>query len=243
MPSQRINRYLADCGLGSRRQVEALITAGRVFVNGSRVIELSTRVDPQCDLVQFDGRELKPASPQSNTWLFHKPRGCLCTRSDPRDRPTIWQHLSHLPPPYQAVGRLDFDSSGLLLITSDGELAQRLMHPRYQVSKIYEVRARGPWDQNKQQALEAGVEMKEGGTGKAETLKSSWVSRGEVVDLRLRLRRGKKREIRYSLAALEMEVLRLHRVQLGKLKLADLPCSQARCLAEAELKLLIDDND
>jgi 23S rRNA pseudouridine2605 synthase len=129
------------------------------------------------------------------------------------------------------------------LITNDGDLAQRLMHPRFEVSKIYEVRARGPWDQNKQRALEVGVEMKEGGTGKAETLMSSWVSPGKVVDLRLRLRRGKKREIRYSLAALEMEVLRLHRVQLGKLKLADLPRSQARCLAEPELKLLIDDND
>lgn len=243
MPSQRINRYLADCGLGSRRQVEALITAGRVRLNGCLVAELSSRVDPECDRVEFDGRSLKPTTQQTCTWLFHKPRGCLCTRSDPRGRPTIWQHLSHLPPPFQAVGRLDFDSSGLLLITNDGDLAQRLMHPRFEVSKIYEVRARGPWDQSKERSLETGVEMREGGTGKAETLNRSWVSPGKVVDLRLRLRRGKKREIRYSLGALDMEVLRLHRVQLGKLKLAGLAKSKARCLTEAELKLLDDTTD
>jgi 23S rRNA pseudouridine2605 synthase len=236
--TQRINRFLADRGLGSRRFVEKLVAAGKVSLNGAVLTDLSYRVQVGVDEIKVEGEVIGSPLAERSTWLFHKPAGCLCTRNDPKGRPTIWDYCPHLPPPFQAVGRLDFDSSGLLLITSDGDLAQRLMHPSFEVSKIYEVRARGPWSEQKEQALKAGVEMEEGGIGKAETLRASWVDKGKVVDLRLLLRRGKKREIRYSLGALGMEVSRLHRVQLGELKLGELKKSSSRQLEADDLSLL-----
>ena len=238
MQELRINRFLADAGLGSRREVEALVTTGQVKVNGEVMQDLSRRINPELDCVEVQGQTLTQAKTQPSTWIFHKPVGCLCTRSDPKGRDTIWTHLPHLPPPFQAVGRLDFNSSGLLLITNDGQLAQRLMHPSFEVSKIYEVRARGPWSYEKSQRLEAGVEMVEGGIGKAKTLRASWVKKDEVVDLRLLMKRGKKREIRYSLGALGMEVTRLHRVQLGELKLGELKKAESRELSEGDLSAL-----
>jgi 23S rRNA pseudouridine2605 synthase len=266
MEPLRINRYLADAGLGSRRQTDKLIQEGRVSVNGQILRELGLKIIPSQDVVAVDGREVALTTqtekldtlprealfpsltvPQStepdttnsaNTWLYHKPMGLLCTRDDPMERPTIWTELPHLPPPYQCVGRLDKDSSGLLLITRDGELAQRLMHPSFEVSKIYEVRIRGEWNEQKQLQLAEGVEMLEGGVGKAETLRASFHKYVNVVDLRLLLRRGKKREIRYSLAALNVEVLSLQRVQLGDLKLGELKKGQSRPLNQGDLDLL-----
>ena len=262
----RINRYLADRGLGSRRQTEKLIQEGRVKVNGQVLHDLGAKIDPEHDVVTVDvqpqsvndpnpkvaltspsSQSEASASPShlhsnestlADTWLYHKPMGLLCTRDDPMGRPTIWTELPQLPPPYQAVGRLDKDSSGLLLITRDGDLAQRLMHPSFEVSKIYEVRIRGEWNEQKQNQLAEGVEMLEGGIGKAETLRASFHKYSNVVDLRLLLQRGKKREIRYSLAALNVEVLSLQRVQLGQLKLGELRKSQSRPLGADDLLLL-----
>ena len=271
MAQLRINRYLADAGLGSRRLTEKLIQEGRVMVNGQTLLDLGAKICSDSDVVAVDGIELKYTTSDAglplsspvleldelsattselnhpvhthidasqDTWLYHKPMGLLCTRDDPMNRPTIWTELPHLPPPYQAVGRLDKDSSGLLLITRDGDLAQRLMHPSYEVSKIYEVRIRGPWDEQKQKQLAEGVEMLEGGLGKAETLRCSFHKYSDVVDLRLLLRRGKKREIRYSLAVLNVEVLSLQRVQLGQLKLGELKKGQSRPLSALELEQL-----
>jgi 23S rRNA pseudouridine2605 synthase len=239
MEGVRINRYLADGGLGSRRQVESFVAAGEVAINGELVVDLSRRVLPE-DEVLCRG-QLVSASPSkeiqdSDVWMYHKPRSLLCTRTDPEGRPTIWEDLAHLPPPFQAVGRLDQDSSGLLLITRDGQLSNLLMHPRHEVSKTYEVRAHGQWTKGMRTQLSAGVKMKEGGMGQAEVIRA--VPQGSRVDLKLLLKHGKKREIRYSLEALGLEVELLHRVKLGSLGLNDLMLGRSRALSTSDVNQL-----
>ena len=239
MEGVRINRYLADGGLGSRRQVESLVAAGEVSINGEVVVDLSRRVLPS-DEVVVRGEQVKAEGKQESldVWMYHKPRGLLCTRTDPEGRPTIWEDLSHLPPPYQAVGRLDQDSSGLLLVTNDGQLANLLMHPRHEVSKTYEVRAHGQWSKEKRIQLSKGVKMKEGGVGQAEVVRA--VPKGSRVDLKLLLKHGKKREIRYCLEALGLEVELLHRVKLGSLGLNDLLLGRSRKMSPSEVEQLKD---
>lgn len=237
----RINRYLADAGLGSRRGVEGLVRSGRVKVDGSVVDNLAFRVDPLSHEVSVDGKVISSPSQKSDTdavqvWMYNKPIGPLCTRSDPMGRSTIWDDLAHLPPPWQAVGRLDGESRGLLLVSKWGELSERLMHPRYEIEKIYRVVAEGKWSREKATMLENGVEMEEGGEGKAEVLEES--ARKGGVELLLRLRRGKKREIRYSLRALDMEVKDLLREKILSLDLGELSAGESRPLSHEEMSLL-----
>jgi 23S rRNA pseudouridine2605 synthase len=242
MDGIRINRYLADAGLGSRRGVEELIRSGKVKIDGEVLSDLAFRVDGDVHRVEVAGKlissESKKTGSEAQVWIYHKPRGPLCTRTDPMGRSTIWEDMSHLPPPYQAVGRLDGDSRGLLLISRRGDLTERLMHPRYEVEKIYRVEAKGRWSESKVSKLEAGVEMEEGGEGKAEVLEQRPMKGG--VELLLRLRRGKKREIRYSLKALEMEVTDLLREKLLFLELGDLPEKGSRPLSEGEMSQLLE---
>lgn len=235
----RINRFLADAGFGSRRQVEGLVLSGRVRLNGQPLLELGTKVDPTRDRVEVDGeqaREEKKA--QTPIWLYHKPRGCLCTRQDPGGRPTIWKDLDHLPPPYQAVGRLDMDSCGLLLITSRGDLAERLMHPRYEIERVYDVEAMGPWRSGFIERLAQGVEMKEGGLGQAEVLEHRALG-SKRHGLRLKLKRGKKREIRYSLLSLGLRVDLLRRISVEHLELGDLKEGSSEPVKEGEAASLL----
>ena len=237
----RINRFLANAGLGSRRGVEALIRLGKVRVDGEILEDMSFKVNPLVHQVEVEGKTIlssKKSHGEGDVWIYHKPRGPPCTREDPMGRKTIWDDLAHLPPPYQAVGRLDGESRGLLLISRRGDLRERLMHPRYEVEKIYRVIAMGKWSPLKASKLEKGVEMEEGGEGKAEVLSEVSVKGG--IELLLRLRRGKKREIRYSLRALGMEVEDLHREKVLFLELGDLPAGKSRPLKENEMNHLLE---
>jgi 23S rRNA pseudouridine2605 synthase len=233
----RINRFLANCGLGSRRQVESLVSSRRVSVNGEVVSDLSARIDTAKDIVQVDGKKVQPDVNEQQVWMYHKPLNCLCTRDDPKGRRTIFEDLPHLVAPFQAVGRLDQNSTGLLLITKRGDLSQALMHPKYEISKIYEVLVEGKWSRDKEKQLAQGVEMREGGEGKALVLSADSRSPSQTF-LRLELRRGKKREIRYCMEALQMKVLSLHRTQLGPLKLGALKPAQSRALSDSEIQAL-----
>jgi len=235
--SIRINRFLANGGLGSRRRVEELVRSGRVRKNGEVITDLITRVDPLVDVIEVDGEIVLSQYSEHALWMYHKPLNCLCTRDDPKGRPTIFEKLPHLTPPFQAVGRLDQNSTGLLLISRDGKLSQKLMHPSYEITKIYEVLVSGHWSREKVQQLDKGVQMKEGGEGKAKVLKAEVRNNGETF-LSLELRRGKKREIRYSMEALEMQVLSLHRVALGPLVLGELEVGACRPLEKAEIEAL-----
>ena len=234
----RINQFLARCGFGSRRKCEELVREGKVSLNGTLLTELGEKVDPKTDHVSVEGKPALLFEEQAETWLFHKPKGCLCTRNDPENRPTVFDFLPQLPPPYQCVGRLDQDSEGLLLITRNGLLAEKLMHPRYEIEKIYEVTIRGIWRDDFIQRLKDGVRMEEGGIGTAEVIHYQALS-DTTHTLKLRLTQGKKREIRYSLRALGLTVERLIRRSLGPLSLGKLPPKRSRELSAAEEELIL----
>lgn len=210
----RLNRYLSLCGHGSRRGCEQIILDGRVMVNSKRVTELATEVADE-DHVTVDG---KPVSARAGLVVaFHKPRGYVCTRSDERDRQTIYDLL---PGKYQNlhhVGRLDKESEGLLLLTNQGELTHRLMHPSEGVEKEYEVRLETEFSKDHLSRLLDGV-MTEEGYAKAERV---WMQNGYV--LHIILKQGLKRQIRLMLYALGYEVERLTRTRIGGLLLKGLP--------------------
>lgn len=210
----RLNRYLSLCGLGSRRGCEQIILDGRVMVNSKRVTELATEISDD-DHVTVDG---KPVVVRAGLVVaFHKPRGYVCTRSDERDRQTIYDLL---PGKYQNlhhVGRLDKDSEGLLLLTNQGELTHRLMHPSEGVEKEYEVRLETEFSKDHLSRLLDGV-MTEEGYAKAERV---WMQNPYV--LHIILKQGLKRQIRLMLYALGYEVERLTRTRIGGLLLKGLP--------------------
>ncbi len=230
----RLQKFLANAGVASRRKAEELITSGRVKVNGRVVTELGTKVDDAQDVVAVSGKVVRPAE---TTWIaLHKPRGYLSTRKDPEGRPTVYDLL---PPALHGlfyVGRLDRDSEGLLLLTNDGDTANRMLHPRYEVQRVYEVLVRGELKPDRIQKLVDGVEL-EDGIATAESVRVLGVARNETR-LRLSLREGRKREVRRMLWAVGHKVLRLKRLSYGPIKLGRLPEGKWRKLTEAELRAL-----
>jgi 23S rRNA pseudouridine2605 synthase len=234
MAVERLQKILAQAGVASRRSAEALIRAGRVSVNGAIVTELGTKADAAKDEVLLDGERLR--SPRARVLAFHKPPGVVTTLSDPEGRPTI---RSYLPGNFDRVfpvGRLDFHSSGLLLLTNDGELAGRLLHPGYRVPRTYRVKVRGHPDAAALGRLRRGVKLDDGVSGPAqvdvETLlpAKAW--------LRITLREGRRREIRRMCEAVGHLVDRLVRVRFGPIELGRLEPGKWRPLGEREIESL-----
>jgi 23S rRNA pseudouridine2605 synthase len=234
MTVMRLQKFLANAGVSSRRKAEELIAAGRVKVNGKVVTELGTKIDDAKDVVAVSGKQIKSAE---TVWIaLHKPRGYLSTRKDPQGRPTVYDLL---PPALHGlfyVGRLDLDSEGLLLLTNDGDTANRMLHPRYEVERVYEVLTRGEVKPDKIDMLLEGVELDDG-VATAESVKVLGVTRNEMR-LRVSLREGKKREVRRMFWAVGHKVLRLKRLSYGPIHLGRLPEGKWRKLTEAELAAL-----
>lgn len=210
---------LAAAGLASRREVETWIEAGRVTVNG-KVATLGDRATPS-DVILVDGKAIaRPASSEPRVLLYHKPVGQLVTRSDPQGRPTVF---SQLPPGrWVAVGRLDLNSSGLLLLTDSGDLANRLMHPRYGLEREYVARIRGALQPSEERKLLQGVTL-DGIPARFESVRSDRGSEGTNRWYRVVLKEGRNREVRRLFEALGHPVSRLVRVRYGPLELpADL---------------------
>ena len=235
MPEERLQKILARHGLGSRRSVEALIREGRVRVDGA-VAELGRRADPAASLVTVDGAPLPPLPPD-RTLLLHKPRGVLVTASDERGRETVFDLLDDPPASLRHVGRLDRDSEGLLLLTTNGELAHRLTHPRYRVDKTYEALVEGVPDASALARLREGVELDDGPTApaEAELLRRD----GDGSWLRVVLHEGRKRQLRRMLDAVGHPVRRLIRRSVGGLDLGGLAPGAARPLDAAEERALL----
>jgi 23S rRNA pseudouridine2605 synthase len=230
---QRLNKYLAHAGVGSRRQCEELIRAGRVSVDGRAVRELGTRVEPG-QRVLVDGAPIRVE--RHVYWLVNKPRGYLCTNRDPARRPVVLDLVPHIHQRVYTVGRLDEASEGLLLLTNDGDLAHRLMHPRFGVEKTYLVQVAGTPSRDDLAQLLKGVWLSEGHVSarRVKRLKRQ----GESTWLRITLSEGKNREIRRMLARLQHKVLRLRRLALGPVQLGRLAAGKSRRLTSQELEQL-----
>lgn len=219
MAAVRLQKALADAGVCSRRHAEELIAAGRVAVDGAVVRELGTRVEPSAQRIEVDGRPL--AAPQaSRTFLADKPRGILCTSSDPQGRPTIleWARANGLPKGrFFTIGRLDYDSEGLILLTTDGALAQRMGHPSHHAEKEYRVWVPRLPGRAAAAAMLRGVED-EGECLRALSVEAEApMHPGWPPSVRLVLGEGRNRHIRRMLGALGIRILRLRRIRIGEL--------------------------
>jgi 23S rRNA pseudouridine2605 synthase len=228
---ERLNKYLAHAGVGSRRFCDTLIAAGRVKVDGVRVKDLGLRVDPATHQVYVDDHPVR--AEKLVYWVVNKPVGHLCTNSDPRGRPRAVDLLPHVEQRVYTVGRLDEASEGLLLMTNDGDLAMPLMHPRYGVPKTYLVQVAGKPSAEDLKKLLDGVWLSEGKV-KARSVRRL-KSQGASTWLRVVLTEGKNREIRRMLAKLGHKVMRLRRVAIGPVELDKLPKGKARRATQAEI--------
>lgn len=226
----RIQKFLSQAGVASRRAAEDLVRAGRVRLNGQVVTELGARVDPERDRIEVDGR---PVSAARTRWiLLHKPPGYVTTAHDPQGRPTVFDLLPADAHGLRHVGRLDLDSEGLLLFSNEGDLVQGLLHPRFQIEREYEAWTRGVPDRATLTRLERGVVLEDGpARARSVRLLASERGRGHV---RLVLTEGRKREVRRMLAAVGHPVERLRRVRFGPVQLGRLEAGAHRDLTPDE---------
>jgi pseudouridine synthase len=235
----RLNRFLARSGFGSRRQSDLLIQEGAVEVNGEVVSEPGRSVVVGQDRVSVRGRPV--ALPASCEYvLFHKPRGCLVTRRDTEGRPTVFDQVGGLRPATVAVGRLDWDTAGALLLTDDGELAYRLMHPRYAAEKHYLAMVRGEPATADLERLRQGVGLEDGPTAPARVRahQARRTPRGVECRVELWIHEGRKHQVKRMFAAVGHPVRVLVRVEFAGLELGDLQPGQWRRLAAAEVRAL-----
>jgi 23S rRNA pseudouridine2605 synthase len=231
----RLQKFLAEAGVASRRAGERLIVEGRVEVNGQTVDELGAKVDPSRDRVLVDGRAVKV---RRKLYLaINKPKGYICTRSDPEKRriitdllPLEWRNL-------YPVGRLDHDTEGLIFLTNDGDFALHLTHPRYGTRKIYEATVEGRVEPKQLSRLRAGI-VDDGERLKASRARLLSANNTRTV-VEVELTEGKNREIRRMFKALGFEVSKLTRTQIGRIKLGELPSGKWRTLTEPEIKSLL----
>jgi 23S rRNA pseudouridine2605 synthase/16S rRNA pseudouridine516 synthase len=233
MAPERLQKAMARAGIASRRRCEELIVRGVVTVNGQRVTQLGTKVDPEHDSIEVNRKPL--AIRGEKTYLaLNKPRGYITTLSDPFGRPTVKDLVDFSKDPgLFPVGRLDQDSEGLLIISNDGELTYRLTHPRYGVVKLYEAEVRGKAGWDKILQLQKGVVLEDGPTAPAEV--QVLRERIDTTVLRIGIREGKKREIRRMCQKVGHPVVTLRRVAFGEVKLGDLPSGRSRHLTDEEV--------
>ncbi len=230
---ERLQKILAAAGLGSRRKCEELILSGRVEVDRCVVRELGTKADPRRAQIRVDGMALP--KPRLVYFLVNKPTGVVSTNSDPAGRPRVIDLVAY-PGRLFTVGRLDMSSEGLILVTNDGELANRLTHPRYGVEKTYQVEVAGTLERQDLDKLHKGVHLSEGFA----RVVSAKIKRQykQSTLLEIVLNEGRNREIRRLLARVGHKAVRLKRIALGPVRLADLPSGQVRPLMREELRSL-----
>jgi 23S rRNA pseudouridine2605 synthase len=231
--SIRLQKVIADCGVTSRRKAEGLILDGRVNVNGKIVTELGTKVNPHKDTIQCDGVTLEMAAVDKVYLVMNKPRAYMTTVSDPEGRPTVMELIYGVKQRIFPVGRLDYLSEGLLILTNDGDLANMIMHPKYEVEKVYEVKVFGHVNEGILARIKRGV-MTEDGLMKPKSVRvieqlpnKTW--------LEFRLSEGKNREIRKICDAVDLTVDKLRRVAIEGLNIQTLPVGQYMFTTRKEL--------
>lgn len=233
----RLQKYLSRAGVASRRAAETIIAEGRVRVNGEVVSEMGTTVDEERDVIEVDGRRVGIGAA---VWLaLHKPPGYITTRRDPGGRATIYDLL---PPEHHGlfyVGRLDYESEGLVLLTNQGDVANRLAHPRYEVERIYEVVIEGRPDSATEKRLRFGVHLDDG-VARVARLDRLGRETGHATKLRVVMLEGRKREVRRLFDAVGHPVRRLLRTGFGPVTLGELKPGAWRPLTDREMRALSD---
>ena len=228
----RLNRYLAQCGLGSRRRCEDLIVAGRVQINDA-LATLTSQVSDS-DHVTVDGSHVEPTTTAHRVWMLHKPAGVVSTVHDPQGRPTVVSVAldSGIKHRLYPVGRLDRATTGLLLLTDHGDLCHRLTHPSWEIEKEYLARVSSLLSERQLAQLRDGIELEDGITAPCRVTQSSLDG---AVEVRLILHEGRNRQVRRMLQAVGHPVTKLHRWRVGTLTLEDLAVGQIRQLNPQEL--------
>ncbi len=230
----RLQKYIAEAGIASRRKAEEFILDGRVSVNGKVVLELGTKIDDEKDLVEFDGKKI--IKEQKNVYiLFHKPEGCVTTVSDQFNRKTVLDFIDTEERIYP-VGRLDYDTSGLLIMTNDGKLTYTLTHPKHNVEKVYIAEVDRVPSKDDIFKFENGIVIDGRKTSKAklDILKR----KGKFASLKIVIHEGRNRQVRKMCDAIGCKVLKLKRVAIGKIELGDLKKGEYRVLNENEVRYL-----
>jgi 23S rRNA pseudouridine2605 synthase len=236
---ERLQKILSAAGVASRRAAEVLITNGRVSVNGATVLALGTRADPDHDDIRLDGQRIRVAK-RHRYILLNKPRGYMTTRKDPERRPTVLDLLPDVREYIYPVGRLDYDSEGLLLLTNDGELVQRLLHPKHEVEREYHARVRGVPGENELERLRRGVTI--GGRRTAPAVvrlaDTGLGAREDQALLSIALHEGRTRQVRDMCEAIGHPVVRLRRVRFGPISDRTLKVGAHRDLTDHEVAAL-----
>ena len=233
---ERLNKYLASCGVASRRESEKLILDGRVKINGKLVKELSTQVNEERDHVTVDGNAVTPVNEYSYIMMY-KPKGCVTTLKDEKGRKTVFSYLEDLNIPHLVpVGRLDYDTEGLLLLTNDGELVHALTHPSHEVEKTYLVKVEGEVPEHKLAQLRKGVMVDGQITAKARVKLVEF--KDGISKLEVTIHEGRNRQIRKMFEAVEREVIFLKRISVGRVRLGGLSRGSYRYLNDKEIDYL-----
>ena len=232
---ERLQKVLAQAGVASRREAEEYITAGRVKVNGKVVKELGTKVGPDA-FIMVDGH---PIRRERKTYLlFYKPRGVVTTMKDPEGRKTIADYVKDIPQRVYPVGRLDYNTEGLLLLTNDGELAQAMTHPSHEVNKVYEVTVPGIVPQEKLDLLRVGVKLEDGMTAPAMVDQTGYDYEKNLTRFNVTIHEGRNRQVRRMCDYIGFPVRYLRRVQMGTLTLDGLRRGDCRELFNEEIDAL-----
>lgn len=230
----RLQKYLASCGVASRRTAEKLIADGRVSVDGQIITEMGVQVEVGQD-IRVDGKLVTP-EPEKRYIMYHKPAGEVTTASDPEGRATVLDKFRDFPVRLYPIGRLDYDSEGLLLLTNDGDLTERMLHPSHEVEKVYLARASNEFTPAEARRLENGVMVDGRKTARAKVKILGF--KNLYTDILVTIHEGRNRQVRKMVAEVGHEVVMLRRIRFGPLKLGELPRGMWRELTSEELSEL-----
>ncbi len=232
----RINKYLAQCNLGSRRSVEKLILDGKISINDKVEFNLSVQIDPNIDVIKYEGKKIIPKS-EKIYLMLNKPKKYLVSKKDDFDRKLIYDLLPDFGTNLFYIGRLDYMSEGLLLLTNDGDFAEKIIHPKYKLQKVYKVKIKGNISDEDVDKLRKGIVI----NGKKTKPAIVFVNnvKNNTTTLKITIFEGRKRQIRYMLKSVGSEVLELKRLQIGNVKLNKLPVGMWRMLKPSEVTSLL----
>lgn len=233
----RINKYIALCGVASRRKAEELILAGRIKVNDNVVTELSYQVDEENDIVKVDDKIIKEENKLVYI-LLNKPEGYITTVKDQFDRESVLDLVTDIKERVYPIGRLDYETSGLLLLTNDGDLTYKLTHPKHEVDKTYLARVKGKLTPDEIKMFKSGLKIEDYVTAPAKLKVIRYDEKSDVSLLEIKIHEGKNRQVRKMCKAINHPVLRLKRTAMGKIRIGECEIGKYRHLTEDEVKYL-----